>query len=76
MRLAKLKRVRQNQKLFHLVKSEQRKREFQEALRKILHVCQDRNSSNKKVWNEVLHFLDNRRFRVSNHTPPKDSLKR
>ena len=51
MRLAKLKRVRQNQKLFHLVKSEQRKRDLQEALRKILHVCQDRNSSNKKVWN-------------------------
>ena len=55
---------------------EQRKREFQEALRKIIHVCQDRNSSNKKVWNEALHFLDNPRFRVSNHTPPKDSLKR
>jgi hypothetical protein len=54
---------------------EQRKREFQEALRKILHVCQDRNSSNKKVWIEALHLLDNPRFRVSNHTPPKDSPK-
>ena len=31
---------------------EQRKREFQEALRKILRVAQDRNSSNKKVWTE------------------------
>jgi hypothetical protein len=54
---------------------EQRKQEFQEALRKILHVCQDRNSSNKKVWTEALHLLDNPRFRVSNHTPPKDSPK-
>lgn len=44
---------------------EHRKREFQEALRKILHVCQDRNSSNKKVWTEALHLLDNPRFRVS-----------
>jgi hypothetical protein len=40
---------------------EQRKREFQEALRKILRVAQDRNSSNKKVWTEALHALDNTR---------------
>jgi hypothetical protein len=51
---------------------EQRKGEFQEALRKILHVCQDRNSSNKKVWTEALHLLDNPRFRVSNDTAPKE----
>jgi len=50
---------------------EQRKQEFQEALRKILHVCQDRNSSNKKVWTEALHLLDNPRLRVSNHTRRK-----
>ena len=37
---------------------EQRKREFQEALRKILRVSQDRNSSNKKVWTEALYLLD------------------
>jgi hypothetical protein len=37
---------------------ERRKREFQEALRKILRVCQDRNSSNKRVWTEALHLLD------------------
>lgn len=43
---------------------EQRKREFQEALRKILRVSQDRNSSNKKVWTEALHVLDNPRVRV------------
>jgi hypothetical protein len=55
---------------------EQRKREFQEALRKILHVCQDRNLSNRQVWTEALHLLDNPRFRVSNPTSPKDSLKR
>ena len=55
---------------------EQRKQEFQEALRKILHVCQDRNSSNKKVWTEALRLLDDPRFRVSNHTPPKDSPNR
>jgi hypothetical protein len=45
---------------------EQRKRVFQEALRKILRVSQDRNSSNKKVWTEALHLLDNPRVRVSN----------
>ncbi|MFY9839825.1 MAG: hypothetical protein WAK55_25820 [Xanthobacteraceae bacterium] len=45
---------------------EQRKREFQEALRKILRVCQDRNSSNQKVWTEALHLLDNPRVHVSN----------
>lgn len=56
--------------------AEQRKRAFQEALRKTLHVCQDRNSSNKKVWTEALHLLDNPRVRVSNATPPKVSLKR
>jgi hypothetical protein len=51
---------------------EQRKREFQEALRKILRVGQDRNSSNKKVWTEALHLLDNPRVRVSNQKrPPK-----
>jgi hypothetical protein len=43
---------------------EQRKREFQEALRKILRVGQDRNSSNEKVWTEALHVLDNPRVRV------------
>ena len=43
---------------------EQRKREFQEALRKILRVGQDRNSSNKKVWTEALHVLDNPRVRI------------
>jgi hypothetical protein len=51
---------------------EQRKGEFHEALRQILHVCQDRNSSNKKVWTEALNLLDNPRFRVSNHTAPKE----
>jgi hypothetical protein len=45
---------------------EQRKREFREALRKILRVGQDRNSSNKKVWTEALHLLDNPRVRVPN----------
>jgi hypothetical protein len=45
---------------------EQRKREFQEALRKILRVCQDRNSSNQKVWTEALHVLDNARVHVPN----------
>ena len=45
---------------------ERRKREFQEALREILRVGQDRNSSNKKVWTEALHSLDNPRVRVSN----------
>jgi hypothetical protein len=50
---------------------EQRKQEFQEALRKILHVGQDRDSSNKKVWTEALHLLDNPRVRVSSHKPPK-----
>jgi len=44
---------------------EQRKQEFQEALRKILHVGQDRDSSNKKVWTEALHLLDNPRVRAS-----------
>jgi hypothetical protein len=42
----------------------QRKQEFQEALRKILQVCRDRNSSNKEVWTEALRFLDNPRFCV------------
>jgi hypothetical protein len=50
---------------------EQRKREFQEALRKILRVGQDRNSSNKKVWTEALHLLDNSRVRVQNYKRPK-----
>ena len=45
---------------------EQRKREFQEALRKILRVGQDRDSSNKKIWTEALHLLDNPRVRVLN----------
>jgi hypothetical protein len=45
---------------------EQRKREFQEALRKILRVGQDRDSSNKKIWTEALHLLDNPRVRVPN----------
>jgi hypothetical protein len=52
---------------------EQRKRVFQEALRKILRVGQDRNSSNKKVWTEALRLLDNPRIRVSNYKRPKDS---
>ena len=43
---------------------EQRKREFQGALRKILREGQDRDSSNKKVWTEALHLLDNPRVRV------------
>ena len=50
---------------------EQRKQEFQEALRKILHVGQDRDSSNKKVWTEALHLLDNPRVRAASHKPPK-----
>jgi hypothetical protein len=50
---------------------EQRKQEFQEALRKILHVAQDRDSSKKKVWTEALHLLDNPRDRASSHKPPK-----
>jgi len=45
---------------------EQRKQEFQEALRKILRVGQDRDSSNKKIWTEALHLLDNPRVRVPN----------
>ena len=55
---------------------EQRKREFQEALRKILRVGQDRNSSNKKIWTEALHLLDNPRVHVHNWKRPKDSPKR
>ena len=55
---------------------EQRKREFQEALRKILRVGQDRDSSNKRVWTEALHLLDNARARVPNHKRPKDPPKR
>lgn len=51
---------------------EQRKREFQEALHKILRVCQDRDSSNRTVWTEALHLLDNPRVRVANHKRPKD----
>jgi hypothetical protein len=54
----------------------QRKREFQEALRKILRVSQDRNSSNKKVWTEALYLLDNPRVRFPNYKRPKDSTKR
>jgi hypothetical protein len=52
---------------------EQRKREFQEALHKILRVCQDRDSSNRNVWTEALHLLDNPRVRVANHKRPKDN---
>ena len=55
---------------------EQRKREFQEALRKILRMCRDRNSSNQKVWTEALHLLDNPRVHVHNWKRPKDSPKR
>jgi hypothetical protein len=55
---------------------EQRKREFQEALRKILREGRDRDSSNKKVWTEALHLLDNPRVRVQNYERPKDSPKR
>jgi hypothetical protein len=55
---------------------EQRKREFQEALRKILREGRDRDSSNKKVWTEALHLLDNPRVRVPSHERPKDSPKR
>jgi hypothetical protein len=51
---------------------EQRKREFQEALHQILRVCQDRNSSNRNVWTEALHLLDNPSLRVANHKRPKD----
>jgi hypothetical protein len=50
---------------------EQRKQEFQEALRKILHVGQDRDSSNKKVWTEALHLLDNPHVRASSQKPSK-----
>jgi hypothetical protein len=50
---------------------EQRKQEFQEALRKILHVSQDRDSSNKKVWTEALYLLDNPRVRASSQKPDK-----
>jgi hypothetical protein len=45
---------------------EQRKREFQEALRKVLREGQDRDSSNKRVWTEALHLLDNPRVHVPN----------
>ena len=45
---------------------EQRKRTFQEALHEVLRVCQDRGSSNKNVWAEALHLLDNPWVRVSN----------
>jgi len=55
---------------------EQRKQEFQEALRKILRVAQDRDSSNKDVWTEALHLLDNPRVRVPKHNRPKDPPKR
>jgi len=55
---------------------EQRKREFQEALRKILREGQDRDSSNKKVWTEALHLLDNPSVRVPTYKRPKDSTKR
>jgi hydroxypyruvate isomerase len=55
---------------------EQRKREFHEALRKILRVAQDRDSSNKDVWTEALHLLDNPRVRVPKHNRPKDPPKR
>jgi Family of unknown function (DUF6455) len=62
---------------------EQRKQEFQEALRKILRVSQDRNSSNKKVWTEALHLLDNPRVRSQtisdrneNHEPFFNSIGR
>jgi len=55
---------------------EQRKREFQEALRKILRVAQDRDSSAKDVWTEALHLLDNPRVRVPKHNRPKDPPKR
>ena len=50
---------------------EQRKQEFQEALRKILRVGQDRDSSKKEVWTEALHLLDSPRVRVPSHKPPK-----
>ena len=50
---------------------EQRKQEFQEALRKILRVGQDRDSSEKEVWTEALHLLDSPRVRVPSHKPPK-----
>jgi hypothetical protein len=55
---------------------EQRKQDFQEALRKILRVAQDRDSSAKDVWTEALHLLDNPRVRVPNHNRPKNRPKR
>jgi hypothetical protein len=51
---------------------EQRKREFQGALRKMLRVARDRDSSNKDAWTEALHLLDNPRIRVPNHKRPED----
>jgi hypothetical protein len=35
-----------------------------------------RDSSNKKVWTEALHLLDNPRVRVPSYERPKDSPKR
>ena len=55
---------------------EQRKREFQEALRKILREGQDRDLSNKKVWTEALHLLDNPRVRAPSYERPRDLPKR
>ena len=50
---------------------------FETALqRKILREGQDRDSSNKKVWTEALHLLDNPRVRVASYERPKDSPKR
>ena len=54
----------------------QRRREFQQALRKILREGQNRDSSNKKVWTEALHLLDNPRVRVASYERPNDSPKR
>ena len=72
IRSAKLKRVHHNLEAIPIGETpEQRKQEFQEALRKILHVGQDRDSSKKKVWTEALHLLDNPRVRVLSHKPPK-----
>jgi hypothetical protein len=45
---------------------EQRRRKFQEELHEVLRVCQDRGSSNKNVWAEALHLLDNPWVRDSN----------
>ena len=53
-------------------KPEERIQEFQNALPKSLYVARDRDSSDKKVWSEALHLLDNPHVRVPNYMRPKD----